>query len=137
MINDLYFDLPSQNPKIEDGKPIIVIMKSEDNKPYLLDLLKNIIKALKYNFEEDVYLHVHDERSFLLKNIPNNCHYLLSFGVNFEEINLNINQTEYYIHKLDKIKIIYAPQLEELHKDQNKKSKLWKSLQLMFEILKN
>ena len=136
MMNEIYFDIPKMQVNNLPKKQVLVFIKSEENEVKNIELLKNIIKALKIDFDEQVFLCELKDENYIIKYIPDTYTQLISFGIDFEKIGFHLDPTPYKIYKFEKYKVILSHSLNELNTDQNKKGQLWKSLQLMFGLIK-
>lgn len=133
---DLYFDLPLQDIENLPDKPLLIIIEKGENSENLMNLLKNIIKALKIDFESSCHVLEHPGSTIHLKNPGKALENILLFGVGYEAIGFHLKSEEFKIYTMDKFKLLLAPALSVLEKDQQKKATLWKWLQVMFNLTK-
>lgn len=135
MMNEIYFDIPQKQVNNLPKKQVLIIIKSSENTPGNIDLLKNIIKALKIDFDTQVHVIEMDENDMILKSIPDTFQQILLFGIEYSKLGFHLDSIHYKINQLVNFRVILSHGLNELTADQNKKGQLWKALQLMFGLI--
>lgn len=133
-MNDLYFKLPEKTGYFKKNAKVLLLIEKEDGKEEYLNLLKNIIKALKMDFDNDCELYILPEN----ENIGSFCaqyQNIIFFGINLSSFEVN---GIYKIHKIYEFglgRYLQTYKLKDLSGDQVKKSQLWKVLQNMFHLV--
>jgi hypothetical protein len=113
-----------------DKKIIMVINESENNDSFQ-DVLKNMAKALKMDFENHIYLLVlADEEKCNISQPIRAAKALISFGVDASRLSLQIEQKPYKIYTLGENRIIITDKISLL--DKQRKMVLWQLLQQIF-----
>lgn len=135
MMNEIYFDIPEKQVNNLPKKQVLIIIKSSENHAGNLDLLKNIIKALKIDFDTQVHLLELEDSDMLLKSIPDSFHKILLFGIEYTKLGFHLDPIHYKINQLANFRMLMSHGLNDLSADQNKKGQLWKALQLMFDLI--
>ncbi len=135
-MEDLYFNIAEKPTYSELGKTVLIVVKEADNVQDNIDLLQNIIKALKLSFNDDCHLiSIHND--IHISSIMNHFNKIIVFGIQSSQLELNFSYQNYRPINLENKIILFSEPLAELKKSGDKKTTLWKALQLMFDIVKN
>jgi hypothetical protein len=132
-MTDLYFKLPEKTGYFKKNAKILILIEKEDGKEEYLTLLKNIIKALKMDFEKECELYILSEN----ENIGSLCSQyanIIFFGIDLNHYEVNGIYKMHKIYEFGLGKYLLTHKLKDLTLDQQKKSQLWKVLQNMFQI---
>lgn len=133
---------PARNYLGNYEKKIIVLVDDADN-VYLdennLTLLSGILSACKLNVGHIALMNFHQHAvDFNQLKKEMQPHYLIAFGVDALQIQLPFAMPQYQVQDYNNCKILTAPSLTVLNQQTGKakeeKTKLWKSLQNMFNL---
>ncbi len=123
----------------------IIVLVTDEASTYLsdevLEFLTGILGACKLNLADIALINFNKnplDFNYLKKEMK--PVYLLLFGVNAIQIQLPFAMPDYQVQQYDNCKIVSAPSLQQLNETtpeiKAEKTKLWKSLQKMFNIEK-
>jgi hypothetical protein len=122
------------NKSIENAlinKNIIMIVNDSENDDSSVDVLKNMAKALKMDFENDIHLQVLlDQEKYNISKLLRGQIVLIAFGIDASRLSLQIEEKLYKIFTLGESRIILTDKINTL--DKPRKIKLWQLLQQVF-----
>jgi|AntRauTorckE5430_2_1112549.scaffolds.fasta_scaffold01519_6 DNA polymerase III psi subunit len=129
-VNDVVTCIYEKNAK----KTLIVV---NDKNAEELDFLAKILKAIQYEISEDVILFPlqKDKRinlSAFNKNLTTEIDFILLFGVEASQLDLQFKLPNYYPLKVNNMTFLSADNLASISKNKNLKMKLWQNLQQLF-----
>ena len=133
----------SKNLYLGNFQKKIVILVSDENNMYVsddnLNFLTGILNACKFNLAHIALINFYNNAvnfASLKKDLQ--AEFLISFGISALQIELPFTMPDYQVQEYNKCKIIIAPPLNELNQQTQtakaEKTKLWKSLQKMFDL---
>jgi hypothetical protein len=135
--------ITSKNLYLGNFQNKIVILVSDENNIYIsddnLNFLAGILSACKFNLSHIALINFYNNAvnfSSLKKDLQ--AEFLVSFGITTLQIELPFTMPDYQVQEYNKCKIIIAPSLNQLNQQtktaKTEKTKLWKSLQKMFDL---
>ncbi len=135
-MNDFFFQINTKPQNQAEPKSVLVILKKSDNDVINRQLLEKIMAALKFSLVDDCHLYEVEE-DLHLSNVIKGYQKIIVFGLEPKSIGLNMPYHPYKINQLEDRKLLFSHTLGELKIDDKKKGILWKSLQVMFDLVKN
>jgi hypothetical protein len=133
---DYFFHINTKPQKQDLLKKVLIVLKKTDNDVLNMQLLSKIMAALKFSLEEDCLMYEVEEDCHL-SGLMKKYEKIIIFGLDPSALGLNMPLQYYKINKLEQCTLLFAHPLGELKIDDKKKSTLWKSLQIMFDLVKN
>ena len=136
-MTDLYFDI---KPKAEENKVpecdnLLLVPEKEKNESSVT-LIKAIITALKLDLDRDFNLDWVPESGYSAGRIFKNYGKVLILGCTADQLDLNFEEKKYRILQMEGQRILFGDAPSTLSTDTSKKGLLWKSLQVMFDLIK-
>jgi hypothetical protein len=127
------FDVSSISIQGKGAKKLVVICRKQGFSEVQLTALQKMISAIKYDYENDIFMLTCDENEQISLSMLN-VEYkdLILFGVKPENIGYNLDYKSQEINKLDKSRLLVFEGLDIVLSDNNKKLLLWNKLQEMF-----
>jgi DNA polymerase III psi subunit len=119
----------------KNAKKTLIVVNNNDAEE--LDFLSKILKAIQYEMSEDVILFSLEKNkkiniSAFKKNQALAIDYILLFGVEASQLDLQFKLPSYYPLQVNKITFLSADSLAAISKNKNLKMKLWQTLQQLF-----
>lgn len=133
---DYFFHISPKPQKQALLKKVLIVIKKSDNDVLNMQLLSKIMAALKFSLEDDCFVFEVDN-AYHLAPLLKEYQKIIIFGIDPEALGLNVPLHYYKINPLEQCTLLFSHPLGELKIDEKKKSSLWKSLQLMFDLNKN
>lgn len=127
------FDVSSISIQGKGAKKLVVICRKQGFSEVQLTALQKMISAIKYDYENDIFMLTCDENEQISLSMLN-VEYkdLILFGIKPENIGYNLDYKSQEINKLDKSRLLVFEGLDIVLSDNNKKLLLWNKLQEMF-----
>ncbi|HLO54675.1 MAG TPA: hypothetical protein VK169_10320 [Saprospiraceae bacterium] len=127
------FDVSSISIQGKGAKKLVVICRKQGFSEVQLTALQKMISAIKYDYENDIFMLTCDENEQISLSMLN-VEYkdLILFGIKPENIGYNLDYKSQEINKLDKSRLLVFEGLDIVLADNNKKLLLWNKLQEMF-----
>lgn len=127
------FDVSSISIQGKGAKKLVVICRKQGFSEVQLTALQKMISAIKYDYENDIFMMTCDENEQISLSMLN-VEYkdLILFGIKPENIGYNLDYKSQEINKLDKSRLLVFEGLDIVLSDNNKKLLLWNKLQEMF-----
>jgi hypothetical protein len=120
--------------KGQGKKGLLVICQDSDLKEEQETLLKNIITAIKYDYQSDIFVATIAQNTKVLINEANIAYQkAIVFGLKPNQIGLNIEYVPNHLLSIGECDLIFAQTLTEINGNPTLKSALWKNLQLMIQ----
>lgn len=119
----------------KNAKKTLIVTNSDDAEQ--LDFLGKILKAIQYDISQDVVLFPLEKgkivnlTAFKKKNAAE-INYVLLFGVDINQLDLQFKLPNYYPLKISEITFLAADSLGAISKNKVLKMKLWEKLQQLF-----
>ena len=120
----------SRNPKV-----LLAVYKEEDNTDSNLELLKKILGAVKFDFNDDVLLLPLTKKDQIkFQDVQNlkNLKYVFFFGISPIQLGLNFRQNKYQLLDFEAYKFLQTDSLEQIAKNTQLKGFLWNCLKSNF-----
>lgn len=119
----------------KNAKKTLIIVNN--NNAEELDFLGKILKAIQYDISEDVILfplekEKHINLSAFNKKFPTEIDFVLLFGIEANQLDLQFKLPNYYPLKVNNMTFLSADSLASISKNKNLKMKLWGNLQQLF-----
>jgi hypothetical protein len=135
-MDDFYFKIPQKPSESADGKKVLLFIKKTDTDVANMELLSKIMSALKLSLEEDCKIIVLNAEIHASSMI-NIFKQIIVFGIEPAYLGLNLSYKLYRVNHLENRTLIFSHSLAELKTDDQKKGVFWKSLQMMFNLVKS
>ena len=127
------FDVSSISIQGKGAKKLVVICRKQGFSEVQLTALQKMISAIKYDYENDIFMLTCDENEQISLSMLNvDYKDLILFGIKPENIGYNLDYKSQEINKLDKSRLLVFEGLDIVLSDNNKKLLLWNKLQEMF-----
>jgi DNA polymerase III psi subunit len=119
----------------KNAKKTLIVANSDDAEQ--LDFLAKILKAIQYDISEDVILFSLEKGKIVnltafKKNNTTEINYVLLFGVEANQLDLQFKLPNYYPLKVNEMTFLAADSLGSISKNKALKMKLWENLQQLF-----
>ena len=128
-------DIVSNPGILGKNKKQILIVCNNFEKAEISDFLTKIMSAVKTDLQEDTsILNLKETDSISWSALVNSSkpEKVIFFGVEPASLGLHLKLLKYQLVKWDEINILASDSLEEIIADKNKKSMLWRELQVLF-----
>jgi len=137
MITEVVFNISDIPEKpitlIGNGqKKLLVVCENEDFSEFGKSKLSAILKAIKYDMEEDVYVCIVDKQTVNISTLDIHFTNLLLFGITPDRLGFNIQHKLYNAHYFENFVMVVSESIMELETHVSKKKELWKCLQTVF-----
>lgn len=140
--NFIDYELISLSPTLDkvkkvlsNPKPLLIVLEEEENKKENLELLKKILGAAKFNFEQDVQILLLDNKDKMrLSDIRSakEIKYIFLFGLTSSQIGLNISLSKYHLITFNDVGFLQSDSLTLLSSNSQFKGMLWNCLKQNF-----
>jgi hypothetical protein len=134
---DLYFDI---KPKAEENKVSecdnLLLVPEKEKNDSSVTLLKAIITALKLDLDKNFRLIWVPESGFSAGRNFSAYQKILVLGCTADQLGLNFEEKKYRILQMEGQRVLFGDGPATLSADTAKKGLLWKSLQVMFDLVK-
>lgn len=136
-MTDLYFDIKqnAEENKVSDCDNLLLVPEKEKNEGSVT-LLKAIISALKLDMDKNFRLIWVPDSGYSVGRLFHNYHKILVLGCTAEQLGLNFEEKKYRILQMEGQRVLFGDSPATLAADTAKKGLLWKSLQIMFDLVK-
>lgn len=136
MKNTIYRILEQVTPPVINGngaKGLLIVLEDSD-KQENIDTLKGLVKAIKYDFEEDVTVISCLGDFTPLNTILSSKKYntIILIGTTPNQIGFSINAKKNFFYKMENFEILLADSLRDMNADKSKKLAFWQNLQDKF-----
>jgi hypothetical protein len=137
---DFLFNIPDKDLHLhriegQGTKKMAIILSKSDLNDASETLCKNIMSAIKHDYQQDIYRIIVDPAIPMIVNdlgLP--YQRLVVFGLKPKEIGLNIEYIPHFVLSMDAHSIIFTSGLSSMVSDQKLKTQLWTNLQQMLQI---
>ncbi len=127
------FDSSSISIQGKGTKKLLVICQKQGFSEVQSTALKKMISAIKYDFENDIFLVILDEKEQIaLSRIDLVFNDLILFGISPENLGYNVEFRRQEITQFDSSRMLVFEGLDIVLADNHKKLLLWNKLQEMF-----
>jgi hypothetical protein len=127
------FELSSISIQGKGAKKLLVICRKQGFSEVQSTALQKMISAIKYDYENDIYLVTCDEKDHIpISMFDLEYKDLILFGIKPENIGYNVEYKTQEINRLDSRRLLVFEGLDIVLADNNKKLLLWNKLQEMF-----
>lgn len=127
------FELSSISIQGKGAKKLLVICRKQGFSEVQSTALQKMISAIKYDYENDIYLVTCDEKDHIpISMFDLEYKDLILFGIKPENIGYNVEYKTQEINRLDSRLLLVFEGLDIVLADNNKKLLLWNKLQEMF-----
>jgi len=123
----------------ENKQNVVIIVKNKKDQyldPIHRAFMAKILSAINLNFDDVAIINLaHYNQKFSIDKLSEpGAHYLISFGIQQEDIQMDRNFILNEIFSRGNIKMLFTSSLEDLYKDRNKKVLFWNNLKKMFQV---
>lgn len=138
MKSNIYRILESETPPIvtgKGGKGVLIAIQSSDKEENIATL-EGLVKAIKFDIEEDVTIVSCSEDFTSLNSIlaSKDINTVILIGLKPSQVGFGINAHPYFFYKMEKFSILITDSLREMNADKGKKMKFWQNLQSFFLV---
>ncbi|HMT00614.1 MAG: hypothetical protein IPJ54_13175 [Saprospiraceae bacterium] len=136
-MTDLYFDIKqiAEENKVANCDNLLLVPEKEKNEGSVT-LLKAIIAALKLDLEQNFRLIWVPDSGYSAGRIFSSYQKILVLGCTADQLGLNFEEKKYRILQMEGQRLLFGDGPTTLSTDTAKKGLLWKSLQVMFDLVK-
>jgi len=116
-------------------KVYLFFVSRRRTKNFYFDFLKEILKAIKYDLEQDTltyFLDIFDKFSVISKDLNDEIKEIILFGIEPTQLGLNFKAQLYRPFEHNGIQFLFTDKLSKIKENKQLKSALWKSLQEIF-----
>ncbi len=117
-----------------NGKKGLLIVIQATDKQENIATLQGLVKAIKFDIEEDVTVVSCDGRFIHLNSITSSKKYgtVILIGVNPDQVGFSIAAKKYFFYKMEIFSILLTDSLKNMNADKSKKMAFWRNLQTRF-----
>ena len=121
----------------KNGKGILALVDHADAvhlPDAALELLLNILAACKLSLDDAAVINLHHQPQLTYQMLSDElqARVVLFFGPGPESIQLPLSFPHYQVQSYSGLTLLWSPPLDVLHTNKSEKTKLWKSLQQLF-----
>lgn len=103
-----------------------------------LNFLSGILSACKLNLADVAIINLYNHPNLTKENLDKELKLekVLLYGISADKIGLPFAIPDFQVQAYDKKKYLLSPSLSDLQQNQELKTRLWKSLQVLFDLKK-
>jgi len=126
---------PEIAPKItgKGKKGLLIVIQAADQQENEATL-QGLVKAIKFDIEEDVTVVSCDEKFTFVNTILNSQSFntVILIGTEPSQVGFAINAKKYFLYKMEGFSILLTDSLKDMNADKSKKMAFWQNLQTRF-----
>lgn len=126
---------PDSPPEITGNgrKGLLIVIQSTDKEENIATL-QGLVKAIKFDIEEDVSIVACNDKVTSLNSILASKKYntVILIGTHPDQVGFSINAKKYFFYKMESFAILLTDSLKDMNADKSKKMAFWQNLQAKF-----